>query len=526
MIKQNVGHLAEEDKFEFSHINPISVWNEINRLNNAKTTSGEVPINSLKMVSDLCYQEITHHMNKSIESCEFPDKLKKADVSPIFKNDDGTNKKNFRPISVLSTLSKVFERQISQQMTPFAKSKISRLLCGFREGHSAQHALFRLIEKCRKCLDDGGVVGMVLMDLSKAFDCLPYDLLIAKLEAYGFGMKCLRFIHSYLSGRKQRVKIGSTFTDWLDIVSGVPQGSVLGPLLFNIYVNDLIYFIQNTEICNFADDNTIYSCGNNLDRIIIDLEEDLCQALEWFESNRLVATPSKFQMMLLGIKRNDKLCMEINGATVCPSASVKLLGITIDAGLKFDQHVKTLCQKVNKNIKAFSRVANLLDLDKAKLLYNSFLLSNFNYCPLIWIFCGKQCNKEINRVHERALRVLLGDYESTFECLLTKNNEIAIHTKNLQKLMTEVYKSLNQGSPSFMGEFFVQRELTYDLRIKNTLQIPPTKTISFGIKSLAFRGSILWNSMPDTIKSVENVFRFKKGIKAWNGDKCSCNICK
>ena len=367
---------------------------------------------------------------------------------------------------------------------------------------------------------------MVLMDLSKAFDYLPYDLLIAKLEAYGFGMKCLRFINSYLSGRKQRVKIGSTLTDWLDIASGVPQGSVLGPLLFNIYVNDLIYFIQNTEICNFADDNTIYPCGTNLEGIIIDLEEDLCQALELFESNRLVANPSKFQMMLLGTKHNDKICMEINGATVCPSASVKLLGITIDAGLKFDQHVKTLCQKVNKNVKAFSRVAKLLDLDKEKLLYNSLLLSNFNYCPLIWIFCEKQCNKEINRVHKRALRTLLGDYESTFEYLLTKNNEIAIHMKNLQKLMTEIYKSLNHESPSFMGEFFVQRELTNDLRIKNTLQIPPTKTISFSINSLAFRGSILWNAMPDTIKSAENVFRFKKGIKAWNGVKCSCNICK
>ena len=171
-------------------------------------------------------------------------------------------------------------------------------------------------------------------------------------------------------------------------------------------------------------------------------------------------------MMLLGTKRSDKIYMEINGAIVCPSTSVKLLGITIDAGLKFDQHVKTLCQKVNKNVTAFSRVAKLLDLDKAKLLYNSFLLSNFNYCPLIWIFCGKRCNKEINRVHKHALRALIGDYESTFECLLTKNNEIAIHTKNLQKLMTEIYKSLNHESPSFMGEFFVQRELTYDLRIK------------------------------------------------------------
>ena len=129
-------------------------------------------------------------------------------------------------------------------------------------------------------------------------------------------------------------------------------------------------------------------------------------------------------------------------------------------------------------------------------------------------------------MHKRALRILLGDYESTFECLLTKHNEIAIHTKNFQKLMTEVCKSLNQESPSFMGKFFVKRELTYDLQIKNTLLIPPSKTISFGIKSLAFRGSILWNSMPDTIKSIENVFRFKKGIKAWNGDKCSCNIRK
>ena len=395
MIKQNVGHLAEEDIFEFSHFNLVSVWDEINQLNSTKKTGGEVSISSLKMVSDLCYQEITHHMNKSIESYEFPDKLKQTDVSAIFKNDDGTNKKNYRPISVLSALSKVFERQISQEMTPFVKTKISRLLCGFREGYSAQHALFRLIEKCLKWLDDGDIVGMVLMDLSKAFDCLPYDLLVSKLEAYGFSMKCLRFVHSYLSGRKQRVKIGSTFTDWLDIVSGVPQGSVLGPLLFNIYVNDLIYFIQNTEICNFADDNTIYSCGTNLDGIIIDLEEDLYQALEWFESNRLAANPSTLQMILLGTKLNNKICMKINGAAVCPSASVKLLGITIDAGLKFDQHVKTLYQKVNKNVKAFSR----LDLDKEKVLYNSFLLSNFNYCPLIWLFCGKQCNKEINRVH-------------------------------------------------------------------------------------------------------------------------------
>ena len=124
MIKQNVGHLAEEDRFEFSHLNPVSVWNEINQLNNTKKTSVEISISSLKIVSDdLCYQEITHHMNKSIESCEFPEKLQMADILPIFRNDDGTNKKNYRPISVLSALTKVSEKQVSQQMTPFAKKE-------------------------------------------------------------------------------------------------------------------------------------------------------------------------------------------------------------------------------------------------------------------------------------------------------------------------------------------------------------------------------------------------------------------
>ncbi len=141
-------------------------------------------------------------------------------------------------------------------------------------------------------------------------------------------------------------------------------------------------------------------------RILL-LKRIYVNALDWFESNILVANPSEFQMMLLGTKLNNKICMEINGATVCPSASVKFLGTTIDDGLKFYQHVRTLFQKVSKNVKAFTKVASLLDLNKAKLLhnsfllsnFNSFLLSNFNYCPLIWIFCGKRCNREMNLVH-------------------------------------------------------------------------------------------------------------------------------
>ena len=197
------------------------------------------------------------------ECSEFPDKLKLEDVSPIFKADDSTLKFNFRPISVLPALPKVLERIMAKLMTPFANTRLSCLLCGFRDGYSTQRALFRLIEACRSTLDKKDCVGMALMDLSKAYDCLSHGLLIAKLAAYGFGLKSLNLFSSYLSNRKQRVKYSNSFSEWQNIESCVPQGSVLDPFLLNLFMNDFTYAITKSELCNFADDNTIYACSCN-----------------------------------------------------------------------------------------------------------------------------------------------------------------------------------------------------------------------------------------------------------------------
>ena len=140
------------------------------------------------------------------------------------------------------------------------ESKLSSNLCGFRKGYSTQHALLNMINNWQKTLHSKGKVGAILMDLSKAFDCLPHDLLIAKLEAYGFGNKSLKFIMSYLFNRKHRVRIGSKFSDYLNLKTGVPQGSIWGPTLFNVHINDLLFLIVICEICNFADDNSLYAC--------------------------------------------------------------------------------------------------------------------------------------------------------------------------------------------------------------------------------------------------------------------------
>ena len=153
------------------------------------------------------------------------------------------------------------DKQIVAYITPF----LSSLLCGSLKGYSAQHALLRLLKRFKVSLDEGGKAGAVLMDLSKAFDSIRHDLLIAKLHAYGFSHEALSFINDYLTNGQQRVKANGSFSSWKDLRRGVPQGSGLGPLLFNIYINDLLLFIQNSDICNYADDTTIYSCDKSLD---------------------------------------------------------------------------------------------------------------------------------------------------------------------------------------------------------------------------------------------------------------------
>ena len=263
------------ERYEFSSVNPTLVFSEINKLFPSKKTSGAVPTDKFKMTSNACYREITYHINNAISTNTFPDILKLADVTTIVKNSDNCIKENFHPLGVLSSLSKIYERMLLQQILPFMVPKFSNLLYAFPENHSPQHALMRLIEQCQRSLENKGIVGMVLIDLSKAFDCISRELLIAKLEAYGFGNDSPRLIFDYLISRKQRVRINSTYGSWIEITAGVPQGSALGPLLFSIFINDLTYFIEDSKLCNFADDNTIFASDFKLEGVISKLENGL-----------------------------------------------------------------------------------------------------------------------------------------------------------------------------------------------------------------------------------------------------------
>ena len=212
---------------------------------------------------------------------------------------------------------------------------LHKSISAFRQNYSCQSVLMEAVEQWRSELDRGNSVGVVLMDLSKAFDCMPHALLVAKLHGYGMTTNSVKLLASYLTDRLQRVRIGSSFSDWLPISKGIPQGSVLGPALFNIFINDLYGFIKNACLFNYADDNTLSASGKDPGRIKEILTQESKIAIDWFSDNSMEANPGKFQTMLLCKNKSfsDNFVLNFNDICIEGEPFVKLLGVYIDCKL-------------------------------------------------------------------------------------------------------------------------------------------------------------------------------------------------
>ena len=280
--------------FSFKFTDRKKIFNELQKLKSKKACQiSDIPVKIIKENINIITDFIYNNFNNSLFSSYFPSNLKNADITPVFKKKDRENVENYRPVSILPVLSKVYERCMYDQMYAYLNKILSKWQCGFRQGYSTQHCLLIMTEKWRQCLDKGGISGALLTDLSKAFDCLLHDLLIAKLAAYGFDYDSLVFIQSYLSERQQRTKVNNAYSTYSDILYGVPQGSILDPLLFNIYISDTFYNIDSCDIAIYADNKTSYTSEYNLEEVIHKLELITSNLLEWFKNNHMKANAGK-----------------------------------------------------------------------------------------------------------------------------------------------------------------------------------------------------------------------------------------
>ena len=272
--------------FHFSQVDKNTVLKEIMKLIlNKSVQDTDIPVKILKENADYFAEHVCLQFNETICSSRFPTSFKFANVTPVFKHSSRNQKDNYRPISILTIISKIFKKLVCRQLSNHFDNILSKFQCGFRKGYSPQHCLLLLIDKWKKANDNNKVFGALLTDLSKVFDCICHDLLVAKLNAYGLSLSALKLIQNYLQNRKQRTKVGSSYGIWEDITSGVPQGSILGPLLFNIFLCDLFFEDESSYFANYADDIT---------EVLTNLSCHAQKLFIWFANNQMKANYTRF----------------------------------------------------------------------------------------------------------------------------------------------------------------------------------------------------------------------------------------
>ena len=516
-IKDKIIGSRQSSNFIFRFVSEKECAKSINCLSVKKAAGyDELPAKFIKKTSKVLIKPLTLLINRCILENQFPDKMKKANISPLYKKKDKLNKDNYRSVNLLPVMSKILERILYDQIYEYMTPLFHRHLSGFRKKHSCQDVLIKMTEDWRKSLDEGLDVGVVAIDLSKAFDCMPHGLLLAKLSAYGFNSDACDFMKSYVIKREQRVKIGETYSEWVQNIKGVPQGSILGPLLFNIFINDLLFSEFESTVHNYADDNTLSCESHDRDTLCTKLTQDCIKAMEWFEVNHMKANASKFQVMFLSrFNRPNIESIRINETDIKTASSINVLGVEIDSDLKFKEHINETCNKIAKQINAVKRIKSFLDRKAKNTIYNSYIKCNLNYCSVVWMFSNKTEIEKLERTNKRALRLVTNKSHLSYEDLCAEEKQLSVTKQCLKSAAILMYKIKNGVSPKYLKEMFMEQESSYEMRDNSKFSLPTFETVRYGKDSFRYFGAKLWNNIPIGTKSRTSLNTFKSAVTQW-----------
>ena len=505
-------------------ITPNEVLDLINSLDNRKSPGiDEIPNKALKISAEVIVLPLTHIINQSYAQGIFPNSLKTAKVIPLFKKGEESQCSNYRPISLLSCFHKIFEKLIKAKVLEFFSNNnvLYKYQFGFRKTHSTNLALLEVTEQIYANLNINNYGLGIYLDFQKAFDTVNHDILLHKLNHYGIRGNVLNWFKSYLTDRKQFTFVNGTNSMVSEINCGVPQGSVLGPLLFLVYVNDIQHAFINATPKLFADDINLFLFHEDLKTLFSLANSELESLNEWLLANKLslsIGEGKDTKYTLFSPKTNPEINelpeLHISGKPVPYTPMIKYLGVLLDHKLSFKEHIKVLCDKIKKYIGIFYHVRHMLPEKCRRVLYFSFVFSYIYYCAEIYGNVSYQSLKPLQLVQNRALRAL--QYKNKYFPInkMHKDYEILKVQDVVQYKQSKIIHSLLTGAkrlPIVLKKLIVPTKSIhqYTTRLQNSVyEVKPHRPI--GQRLIKSKASKYWNDLPKEITLQESHGEFKK----------------
>ena len=449
-----------------------------------KNSSGHDGISNtlLKTIKNDISQSLTIIINQMLTTGIFPDAFKLSKVIPLFKKGDSSLLVNYRPISLLPTISKVFERVIHDQIYEYFNqfNLLAEQQYGFRKQHSTEYAAIKLIDHVSKEMEAGKTPTSVYIDLSKAFDTLTFEVLLYKLKYYGVTDTAFDLLKSYLTNRKQYVVFDGCQSEHVEIYTGVPQGSILGPLFFSIYINDLITVSDRLNFLMYADDTTIYFNLEDFDNLTkeTDINRELEKVNIWLKLNKLSLNTQKTKLMLFHRKQKhlDEINVVINGIEIEHVPSFNFLGIMLDENLSWKSHIEMVGNKISKVTGILYRLKNVFPENVLFVLYNSLIVSYMNYGLLLW---GIHSHK-LELLQKKALRLMTNsNYLAHTTPLLIKHGLLNVRDMYKLKLLKFYYNLSYDLLPPYFNKYIkiIEQKPASDLRFQY-IHAPLVKRVS------------------------------------------------
>ena len=488
--------------FSFKRCSPNEVRKLLEKLDTKKSTGlDNLPSRMLKIAAGVLAPSLAFLFNQSISSGIVPTEWKLARVTPIFRKGKRQDVNNYRPISIIPALAKVFERIIYDQFFKYLNDNDLLVNCqsGFRSLHSTLTSL---------------------LEASKVFDTIDHKILLRKLASYGIDHRALKWFDSYLSDRQQKCVVNGELSGARAVTCGVPQGSLIGPLLFLIYINDWPNCLSKALPRMYADDASISIAASSLPELESALNTELAYLHEWLNVNKLSLNIAKTELMLIGSRQRlsatttgHLLTVQIKGHEIDRVPHTKSLGIHIDQNLSWSKHVNETAKIVSSGIGALKRLRPLICEDTAILLYRALIEPYFDYCCPVWDGLSNELADKLQKLQNRAIRVITkSDHYSSATALRGELGWDNLCTRRKKQKLKLMFKTLNDQSPEYLKGLFMPFSTDYGLRNSdNKLALPKPRT-DFLKRSFCYSGAQLWNSLPSNVRAMRSSTKFKNKI--------------